>query len=97
MVSTAMGQKVHFDTAPLNLKPLEYLSYVVPSTIKGDVAYYKGNFYDANRNLLLEDGTSFMKYAKWTKNEAYAAKSIFMKFNATGNLLEFVNYTNNSS
>ncbi len=92
IVTSGIAQTVSFDKAPLNPNPLENLRYMVPSTLKGDVAFYAGNFYDTNRKQLLDDGSTFMKYAQWTKNEAYAAKGIFMKFNAQGKIEEIVNY-----
>ncbi|MFC7357609.1 hypothetical protein ACFQO1_07915 [Jejudonia soesokkakensis] len=94
-LNTIVGQTARFEEAPLNPKPLEALKFVVPSDIKGDVAYYAGKFYDNDRKQLLEDGSSFTKYSQWSKEEAYKEKSPYMQFNTKGQLTEYI--INNSS
>ncbi|WP_111308477.1 hypothetical protein [Confluentibacter sediminis] len=96
-LTAVFGQNSIAKKAPLNPLPLEELAYMVPSLIDGDIAYYKGHFYNDKREQLLENGESFRSYANWTEKEAYEAKSIYMAFDASGKLLKLKDYKNFST
>lgn len=96
-ISNVFAQSKDFENAPLNPRPLEALQYIVPSVLHGDVAYYAGFYFDKDRNRVLEDGQSFKKFSEWTDNEARVAKSVYMKFNENGQILQYVDYGGSGS
>lgn len=95
-IGNIFAQIANFEDAPLNPIPLEAFKYVVPSELQGDVAYFAGKYYDEDRKQRLEDGSSFMKFAQWTKEEAKIAKSLFMSFNRNNQLTEYIIYNGSS-
>lgn len=62
----------------------------MPAALKGDVAYYAGNFYNEKGERLLDDGTSFMKFIDLSYAEAYQAKVPYIKRDKNGNILEII-------